>query len=97
MSVQRYPKELRERATRLALEARQDPKTRDGAVKRVSEQLGINHNTLRAWVVKAEQNQSLDPSDGVSPAEQIKQLEKEVFELKRANTILKQASVFFAA
>ena len=96
-TVQRYPKELRERATRLAVEARQDSETKDGAIKRVAEQLGINHNTLRTWVVKAERNQSPSSSDGVDATEWVKQLEKEVFELKRANAILKQASAFFAA
>ena len=43
MSGQRkYSMELRERATRMALEARADPGRRRGAIKRVSSQLGIN-------------------------------------------------------
>ena len=43
----KYPDELRERATRMTLEARQDPATRTGAFRRVGEQLGINPETLR--------------------------------------------------
>ncbi|WP_367275079.1 transposase [uncultured Micrococcus sp.] len=46
----KYPDELRERATRMTLEARQDPATRTGAFRRVGEQLGINPETLRNWV-----------------------------------------------
>jgi len=38
----KYPDELRERATRMAVVARRDPATRTGALKRIGEQLGIN-------------------------------------------------------
>jgi transposase-like protein len=43
----KYPQELRERAVRLVLEAKQDPATRVGAIRRIAGQLGINHETLR--------------------------------------------------
>jgi transposase-like protein len=42
----KYGDELRERATRMALEARQDPATRAGAIKRVADQLGMHPETL---------------------------------------------------
>mgnify|MGYP006991492610 CR=1 FL=1 len=38
----KYPEELRERVTRMNLEAHQDPATRTGAFRRVGEQLGLN-------------------------------------------------------
>ncbi|GAB3715741.1 transposase [Nocardiopsis oceani] len=50
----KYPDELRERATRMTLEARRDPATRDGAIARTADQLGINRETLRNWVSQAE-------------------------------------------
>ena len=50
----KYPDELRERATRMAVDARRDPVTRSGALKRIGEQLGINPETLRNWVIQAE-------------------------------------------
>jgi transposase len=36
----KYGDELRERATRMAVEARKDPATRSGAIPRIAEQLG---------------------------------------------------------
>ena len=39
-ALRKYPDELRERAIRLTLEARKDPATRLGAIRRIGEQLG---------------------------------------------------------
>jgi transposase len=48
MSARRkYPDELRERAVRLAVDARRDPATKAGALWRIGGQLGINPETLR--------------------------------------------------
>lgn len=43
----KYGDELRERATRMAVEARQNPETKAGAIRRISEQLGMHPETLR--------------------------------------------------
>lgn len=43
----KYPDELRERTVRLAVDARNDPATRPGALARIGDQLGINPETLR--------------------------------------------------
>lgn len=50
----KYPDELRERATRMAVELRADPATKQGAIARVAEQLGMHPETLRNWVRQAE-------------------------------------------
>ncbi len=50
----KYPDELREWAVRLVLEAKKDPAARAGACRRISEQLGINSETLRGWVKQVE-------------------------------------------
>lgn len=93
----KYPEELRERAVRLAVEARRDPITRAGALRRIGEQLGINPETLRNWVQQAEIDAGDRPGVTSDDAARIAELEREVRELRRANQILKSASAFFAA
>ena len=93
----KYPEELRERAIRLAVEARQDPATRTGALRRIGEQLGINPETLRNWVTQVEIDGGDRPGTTTGDAQRLAELEREVRELRRANAILKSASAFFAA
>ena len=93
----KYPDELRERATRLAVDARRDPATRPGALKRIGEQLGINPETLRNWVIQAEIDKGHRPGTTTDDATRLAELERENRELRRANAILKSASAFFAA
>lgn len=93
----KFSDELRERATRLAVELRRDPATRSGAIRRVAEQLGMHPETLRNWVRQAEIDGGHRPGTSSGDAERIRQLEGEVKELKRANEILRTASAFFAA
>jgi transposase len=52
----KYPAELRERAVRLMLEAReQEPDlTLNAAVLRIGPKVGINKDTLRGWCKQAE-------------------------------------------
>ena len=93
----KYPEELRERAIRMAVDLRRDPATRTGALRRVGEQLGINHETLRNWVQQAEIDEGHRPGVTTDEAKRIIELERENRELRRANEILKTASAFFAA
>jgi transposase len=93
----KYPDELRERATRMALDARKDPATRPSACIRIGEQLGVNPDTLRDWVSQAEVNEGRRPGVTSAEAARIAELERENRELRRANAILKSASAFFAA
>lgn len=86
----KYPDELRERGVRLALES-------DRPISQVARDLGILPESLRRWVRQAEadkgKRQDLLTSD---ERERLKELDREVKELRRANEILKAASVFFA-
>ncbi|MCW2615460.1 MAG: transposase [Frankiales bacterium] len=93
----KYPDELRERAIRLAVDARRDPATRSGALRRVGEQLGINPETLRNWVQQAEIDEGHRPGVTSEEARRIAELERENRELRRANEILRTASAFSAS
>ncbi|OIV35944.1 transposase [Mangrovactinospora gilvigrisea] len=93
----KYSDELRERATRMAIEARSDPATRTGALRRIAEQLGVHPEALRTWVKRSETDQGLREGSTSTDAARIAELERENKELRRANAILKSASAFFAA
>ena len=49
MGRKKYPDELRERATRMALEALADPGRAKGAIRRIAEELGVRPEALRTW------------------------------------------------
>ncbi|OBC11811.1 transposase [Gordonia sp. 852002-50816_SCH5313054-c] len=93
----KYSEELKDRATRMACEARRDPDSSRGAIKRIADQLGVHPEALRNWVRQAEIDGGVRPGTTSEDADRIAALERENRELRRANTILKQASAFFAA
>jgi transposase len=97
VAQRKYSEELRERATRMAVEARRDPATRTGALQRIGTQLGINPEALRTWVRQAEIDGGTRPGVISADSQRISELERENRELRRANLILRQASIFFAA
>jgi transposase len=66
-------------------------------LKRVADQLGINAETLRNWVIQAEVDEGHRAGVTSEEAQRIAALEREVKELRRANEILRTASAFFAA
>ena len=83
----KYPEELRERATRMAQEARRDPATATGAIRRIADQLGIHPEALRGWVRRAEADAGDRAGTTSQDAERIAQLERDNRELRRANSI----------
>jgi len=90
MPSRKYPKELVERGVRLAVES-------DRPVAHVAAELGLAAETLRKRVRQAEADRGLRPDlPSTVEREQIKELKREVAELRRANEILRAASLFFA-
>ena len=67
------------------------------AIESISKKLGINHETLRVWVRRAEVDTGERPGLTSDERARIRQLERENKELRRANEILKAASAFFGA
>jgi transposase len=58
--------------------------------------LGCTSEALRRWVRQAERDAGKRPGLTTDERQRLKQLERENFELKRANEILRKASAFFA-
>ena len=94
----KYPQDLRERAIRLVLEAREEEPglSLHAAVKRIGPRVGINVDTLRGWCKQAEVDAGRRPGTTTDDKAKIRDLERENRELKRANEILLAASSFFA-
>jgi transposase len=86
----KYPLELLDRGVRLALESGRP-------IAHIAADLGVNSEVLRKRVRQAEADAGVR-TDLLSTQEreEIRRLRKENFELRRANEILKSASVFFA-
>ena len=93
-----YPLEIRERAIRLYHEAREaEPDQSMNAVyQRIGKLLSIHPSTLRVWVNQAAIDSGTKPGTTTEDKKKIRELEREVKELKRANEILLAASSFFA-
>src|SRR5438067_11580253 len=91
----RYPAELRERAIRLVCEHRDEHSSEWAAIQSIAGKLGMTAETLRLWVRRDEVDQGRRPGVTNAERERIRDLEREVRELRRANEILKAASAFF--
>ena len=92
----RYSPELRERAVRMVLEHQQEYGSQWAAIVSVAGKFGPSAETLRSWVRRSEVDQGFRPGVASEERERLKELERENRELRRANEILKSASLFFA-
>ena len=94
----KYPPELKERAVRLVFESKDEYPSEFEAIRSIAAKLGIGSSeTLRKWVRRAEIDGGTRPGKTTAEIAEIRELKKEVTELRRANEILKSASAFFAA
>src|SRR5438477_2183026 len=92
----RYSPEVRERAVRLVFEHASEYDSQWAAIGSIAEKIGCSAETLRNWVRQAERDQGRRPGLTTDERQRLKQLERENFELRRANEILKKASAYFA-
>jgi transposase len=92
----KYSPELRERAVRMVEEHAQEYPSQWATIRSVGEKLGCSTEALRRWVRQAERDRGRRPGLTTDERARLKQLERENFELKRANEILKKASAYFA-
>jgi transposase-like protein len=66
------------------------------AMTAIAAKLGMTPETLRIWVRRTEVDDGKRPGLTTDEQKKMKELEREVNELRRANEILKDASIFFA-
>ena len=95
-TAKRYSPEVRERAVRMVFEHTADHDSQWAAIQSVAGTLGCTTESLRRWVRQAERDQGKRAGLTSDERDQLKALERENQELRRANEILRKASAFFA-
>ena len=95
-TAKRYSPETRERAVRLVWEAEADHGSQWAAICSIAEKVGCTPESLRRWVRQAERDSGRRAGLTTDERARLKELEREVRELKRANEILRKASAYFA-
>src|SRR4051794_6461979 len=81
----RHPQELRERAVRLVQEHRDEYPSEWAAITSVAGKLGIGTEALRPWLRRAQREPQPGPGGMTAEQQWIRELEREVRELRRAN------------
>ena len=92
----RFSPEVRERAVRMVLEHAEPHESQWAAIRSIAEKMGCAAETLCSWVRQAERDAGKRPGLTTDERQRLKDLERENFELRRANEILKKASAYFA-
>ena len=92
----KFSPEVRERAIRMVQEHRGDYPSLWAAVESIAPKIGCVPQTLLGWVQRQEVDSGVREGTTTAEKQRVKELEREVKELRRANEILKLASAFFA-
>ena len=92
----KYSSEVRERAVRMVFDHTGEYSSQWAAIQSIAGKLGCQKETLRRWVRQAERDEGRRPGLTTDERAELRRLQRENFELKRANEILKKASAYFA-
>jgi len=93
----RHSAEEKAAAVRMVRTLRAELGTNPGTVQRVATQLGYGPESVWAWVAQADIDEGEREGVPSDSAAEIRRLEQELREVKRANEILKRAASFFRA
>jgi transposase len=92
----KFSPEVIERAVRMVFDAKDQYPSQWAAIESIAGKIGCTAETLRKWVRQGERDAGAREGPTTSEQQRVKELEREVRELRRANEILKLASAFFA-
>lgn len=92
----RFTQELKDRAVRLVLDQVNGNEATWPVIVSVASKIGCSAESLRRWVRQAERDAGKREGLTTDEREELKRLQREVRELKKANEILRLASAFFA-
>ena len=92
----KFSPEVIERAVRMVFEAKDQYESQWAAIESIAAKIGCTAETLRRWVRQHERDNGQREGTTTAEAKRIKDLKREVRELRKANEILKLASAFFA-
>ncbi len=92
----KFSPEVRERAVRMVQEHRGEYPSLWAAIESIAPKIGCVPPTMLDWVKQSEVDTGARSGVSTVEAKRVKELEREVKELRRANEILKLASAFFA-
>ena len=92
----RYSQEVRERAVRMVFEHGGEYGSQWEAICSIAEKIGCTAETLRKWVRQTEVDSGRRGGLTSDERTRMKELEREVRELRRTNEILRKASAYFA-
>lgn len=92
----RFSPEVQERAVRMLMEAKGQYESEWAALQSIAAKIGCTAETLRKWVRQHERDSGQREGPTTTEHKRVKELEREVRELRKANEILKLASAFFA-
>ncbi|WP_370447455.1 IS3 family transposase [Rahnella sp. NRRL B-41462] len=91
----RFPPEVRQRAIRMVLENQNTYNSQWAAICSIAPKIGCTPETLRIWIRQQEPVGDEQNALTASERQRLKELEREVRELRRSNDILRQASAYF--
>ena len=92
----KFSPEVRERAVRMVQEHRGEHPSQWAAIEAIAGMIGCVPQTLHTWVKQHEVDAGVRYGVSTEEAQRIKDLDREVRELCKANEILKLATAFFA-
>ena len=92
----RFSPEVRERVVRMVVEVTGQHDSQWAAIVSIAAKIGCTAETLRGWVRQHERDSGQREGPTTADQRRVKELEREVRELRKANEILKLASAFFA-